>query len=262
MAAAVVILLVLAGLSGFPSARASGYPVLATADEGRFLTNLSAPVLGPGGSGPIGFEVRDPLAAALSDAVLTIQPYGFNAFPGNATGPVPGGSVLTFSGGSPNGSGISVAIGPLGPGARFEAPGNVSIRVAAASSAPSGTYALRTSLSFRSGGTVYLLESRGFFSAAQWAGATLVHNGTAEQPTLNLTCLGVSGITAETAVLVQTNSVAPWLYGILAASLVLAAVGAFVAWRRGPSSRSGARAPPPPQKARTAFGRSRRSDGD
>jgi len=259
LAPALSVLLVVGGLAVLPAACAVGYPTLPVSDGGRFLSNLSAPTLAPGASGTLSFTVSNPLAGALSDVVLTLQVYGFNAFPGNATGPLPSAGASLFSGVGSNGSAQVLSIGTIGPGGSYSAPGNTSVAVSAGSSAPSGTYAIRTSLAFTIGGVGYRLESRGFFSASQWASATTLPNNAS---TLNLSRLGVSGVIPETALLVETNSIAPWLYGVLAASLILAAAGGYVAWRRTSRSSSGARTPPPPQKARTALGRSRRSDGD
>jgi hypothetical protein len=259
LAVALALLLLGGGALGAPTARAAGYPALPAADEGRFLSGIAAPVLAPGGSGALTFTLTDPLSTALAGVVLTFGLYGFNAFPGNATGPLPSDGVPTFTGVGAAGASDSVRIGALGPGESFSPAGNVSVGLSVPASAPSGTYAIRTSLAFRAGNTSYLLESKGYFTAAQWASATILPNRSA---TLNLSRLGVSGVLAETALLVETNSIAPWLYGVLAASLLLAAAGGYVAWRRSSRSSSGARTPPPPQKARTAFGSSRRSDGD
>jgi hypothetical protein len=254
-----------------PAARATGYPVLPEVDEGRFLTNLSAPILSPGGSGALTFTVANPLAGPITAVVLTFELYGFNAFPGNATGPLPESGAPVFPGGAFNGSGDVIRIAQVGPGGSYSAPGNTSVTISVPSSAPSGTYAIRSSLAFSAGGKGYVLESRGFFSAALWSSATILPNGSRlpngsllpnGTPTLNLSRLGVSGVIPETALLVETNSVAPWLYGVLAASIVLAALGGYFAWRRGSRSSSGARKPPPPQKARTALGKRRRSEGD
>jgi len=237
-----------------PSARAA-FPPLPLADDGRFVSGLTAPVLAPGSSGTVSLELSDPLGAAdLLDTSLSIGIYAFNAYPGNATQSVPAGAIsLSASGRS--GSNLTLSLGTVVPGA----PVAVQIAVASASSAPSGTYALRFQLEFMANGTSYLLDSRGEFTDAEWAAATAGPNGTS---TLNLTTLGVSGIVPETGVLVQANPFPTALAVILAASLILAAAGGYYAFRRAPRSRSGAATPDDPSQAPTALGKRRKSDGD
>ena len=157
LAPALSVLLVVGGLAVLPAACAVGYPTLPVSDGGRFLSNLSAPTLAPGASGTLSFTVSNPLAGALSDVVLTLQVYGFNAFPGNATGPLPSAGASLFSGVGSNGSAQVLSIGTIGPGGSYSAPGNTSVAVSAGSSAPSGTYAIRTSLAFTIGGVGYRL---------------------------------------------------------------------------------------------------------
>lgn len=229
---AVLLLVLLAA----PRANAAGYPPLPIGLDRGFLKNLSAPDLAPGGTGTVAYTVGDPLTGSIAEVELTLDLYAFNAFPGNATSTVPvsGAPVLTTPGSS--GSWANLSIGILGPG---QSAGG-SVEVATSASTPAGAFAVRTALSFvlTSNGTAYRLESRGWFTATTWNDATSGPNGSA---TLNLSVLGVSGVTPETAVYVSSSSWDWALGAILAAALVLVGAAAFVYFRRGPGSRSGTR---------------------
>jgi hypothetical protein len=249
-----VVALLLAASAPAHAAPAS-YPPLPLADDRGFLGNLTAPSLVPGGSGSISFTVGNPTRGTLEDAELTLQVYAFNAFPGNATstGSVAGAPVLsnaTASGGS-----VGFAVGTLGPGAVDRG----SVGVATSSNTPSGTFAVRTGLSFNENSTGYLLESRGWFSATTWANATELANGSA---TLNLSRLGVSGVLPETGVVIVVSEFPTVLAALLAAGIALVGVGAWIYFRRRPSSRSGTRRADDDHHAPTAFGNNRTSDGD
>ncbi len=253
--------LLLAGalVVGAAAPASAAYPTLPASDGGQVLSNLSAPVLAPGSSGAFGFRLANPLAGPMTSVTLSFGFYSFVAFPGNASAVPPTGETPTFSGPGTSGTNGSITLASLAAGSSFDVPDDERISVSAPGGAPDGTFALRFALSFTEGSVAYRFESRGFFSDAQWANATLLPNGAS---TLNLTRLGVSGVLPETAVLVRADTITPILYGILAASLVLAAAGGYVAWRRGPGSRSGERPAPRPQSAPSAFGKSRTSDGD
>jgi len=230
------------------------YPTVPVGLDSGFLHDLAAPVLAPGGTGTITLTVGNPLAGTISAVVASIGLYAFNAYPGNATGGLPTDSpTLTYQGRT--GATATLDVGDLASGgaATFD------IAVAAPTDCPSGAFAVRTSVDFTSNGTAYRLASRGFFSDALWAQATAGPNRTS---VLNLTVLGVSGVVPETGVLVRANPYPSVLYVVLAAALVLAAAGGYYAWRRGPSSSSGARSPDPPSQADSAFGKSRTRDGD
>jgi hypothetical protein len=260
----VVLALVLVGVLLLPAWSAATAPptgpTAPIATWGRFLTGIAMPTLAPGGSGVVAFSVQDPLGVAITGVVLTLGVYGFNAYPGNATGPVPtNGPTFSGAGVAPSDS-VTLSVGGLTPnGTSYSSPGTVSLVVDAPSGAPQGTYAVRTSLAFVAGGSSYLLESRGFFTAAEWASATAPPGAPS---TLNVSRLGVSGVIPETGVLVRSNPFPVALSVVLAGAVVLAAVGGYWAVRRGPRSRSGARAGPPPNQAETAFGNRRSNDGD
>ncbi|MFI5415631.1 MAG: hypothetical protein ACHQ16_08330, partial [Candidatus Lutacidiplasmatales archaeon] len=233
---------------------------LPTAQWGDFLGGLTVPALAPASSGVISFTVADPLGVPLSGVVLTLGLYEFNAYPGNATGPVPSPNPEFSGPGLSPGSSIAISVGNLTPGgAEFSSPGSLAVTVSVPSGAPEGTYAIRTSLVFRAGGDGYLLESRGFFSAAQWENAT-ASPGTPSA--LNATRLGVSGVIPESGLLVRSNPFPVALAVVLGGALVLAGVGGYWAVRRGPRSKSGAKAGPPPSQAETALGKRRSNDGD
>jgi len=232
----VVIVLALASLTTLvPNAAATTFPPLPVALDATFLSNLSGADLGPGGQSALGFQVADPPTfAPMTAVVLTLDVYAFNAFPGNATSSVASAGTPVLLASSASGTSVNVSLSSVFPGDRVEG----SVGVATSSNTPSGTFAVRTALTFTANGTHYRLESRGWFSASLWDAATELPNGSV---TLNLTMLGVSGVTAETAILVSSSSWDWALALILGASLVLIGAGAFVYFRRGPKSSSGAR---------------------
>lgn len=217
-------------------AQGSSYPPLPVRLDRDLLGNLSAPALTAGASGEVTFTVGNPLGATIAGVTVTLNVYAFNAFPGNATSTVPvaGAPVLSVPGSS--GAWANVSVGALAPGEVV--PGSVA--VATSASTPDGTFAVRTAVSFdlASNGTPYRLESRGWFSSAEWEAATELPNGSV---TLNLTTLGVSGVTPETAVYVQSSGWDWVLAVLLAAAAALLGAAAWVYFRRGPGSTSGTR---------------------
>jgi hypothetical protein len=217
-----------------PGAAPGAYPVLPTALDRDFLGNLSAPSLSPGGSGSVDFSVSDPLAGDLTGVVLTLGLYAFNGFPGNATGgiPVAGAPVLTTA--TTSGAEANVSLGTIAP--RNTATGSVGL--ATGSTTPSGTFAIRTAVTFSENGTAYRLESRGWFSAAQWAYATELPNGSVG---LNVSRLNVSGVVPETALLVSSSDLAWGIFAVAAAGVILVGAGAWVYFRRASKSSDGAR---------------------
>ncbi len=228
---AVVLILLLA----MPSpVRAAPYPPLPIGDGAILLGNLSGPVLAPGASGKISFSVVDPLTASLAGATLTLAVYAFNAFPGNATSTVPVSGAPLLSNATSSAAQVTVPVGALAPGARYVG----QVGVATSSTTPVGAFAVRTELDFTANGTAYRLQSRGWFTAGQWAAATQGSNGTA---TLNLSVLGVSGVLPETSVVVASSTF-PWiLAGLAAGGTILVGLGAWFYFRRTSSSRSGTR---------------------
>jgi hypothetical protein len=266
-AVAPALLALLLLLGAWPIAGMAPSASVPIGDDGRFITNLSAPVLAPGDHGYLSMDVSNPLASPLTPLLMWAV-YAFNAYPGNATGPLPvaaptpAGQFAT-AGDGPQGlpgnltyvDGDFATFGTLAPGQTVP----YQDEVVTSASTPSGDYAVRISLQWNDpNGSPVVLESRGFFSNVTWAAATHGPNGT---PTLNLTVLGVDGVLPETAILVRANPF-PWiLYPILGGALILAAAGGYYAFRRR-GSRSGAIGPDEPSHAPRAFGKRRRSDGD
>ena len=213
---------------------AAGVPPLPSAVYTAFLTELAVPVAAPGSTVTLQGLLSNPLSDPINAVNLTFQLYEFNGYPGNGTGPLPSAGNPTFV--SPHASGSvewfdEVA---LAPGASV----SVAATIAVPSGAAAGDYAVRTGLEFASNGTTYLLESRGYFSYAEWTNATTLPGGGS---TLNVSRLGVSGILPETAISVQSSPFPIVLAALLGGALVLAGAGAYYAVRRGPGSRSGAR---------------------
>jgi hypothetical protein len=217
-------------------AAANAFPPLPIELGRQFVGNLSGPSLSPGGSGTLGFTVANPLSGAIEGVTLTLQVYAFNGFPGNATSLVPLASAPILTTPTSSGGSANVSMGSLVAGSVYHG----SVGVTTSSSTPSGAYAVRTALSFSlaSNSTAYRLESRGWFNASTWSAATELPNGSV---TLNLSRLGVSGVTPETAILVSSSDW-DWVLGVvLASAIVLAGAAAWVYFRRGPGSTSGAR---------------------
>jgi hypothetical protein len=224
---AIVVLAVAPG--GLPGARGASYPVLPLGLDRAFLENLSGAELAPGASGALGFRVGNPLAVPMDAVEITAAVYAFNAFPGNATSTVAVSTAPVLSNGTASGLEVNESLGTLAPGAVRP----LSIPVVASSTSPAGTFAVRTALRFVANGSAYLLESRGWFTAAAWATATAGPNGSVD---LNVSALGVSGVLPETSVLVQSTGLTEALWAILGVGLVVIAVGAYWYYRRSNSS--------------------------
>ena len=233
--AVVVTLLLSSPLIASSAAQPTGYPTLPLGFDATFLSNLSGPDLAPGNSGTLSFHVGDPSRlAAISDVTLTLDVYAFNAFPGNATSTLASAGTPVLVTPTSSSTEVNISLPSLLPGG-YDAG---SVGVASASDTPTGTFAVRTALVFAANGTVYRLASRGWFSASVWESATILPNGSA---TLNLSKLGVSGVTAETSILVSSSSWEWALAFILAGAVVLVGAGAFVYFRRASKSSAGAR---------------------
>ena len=218
-----------------PAVGATGFPPLPVGYDATFLSNLSAPDLAPGSSGTLSFHVADPASfAPMTDVVLTLDVYAFNAFPGNATSSIATAGAPVLITPTTSGTTANLSLASLSTGGQEDG----SVGVATAVDTPIGAFAVRTALSFVANGIDYRLESRGWFTASEWTAATELANGST---TLNLSLLGVSGVTAETAILVASSNWDWALALILVASLVLVGAGAFVYFRRGPKSSSGVR---------------------
>jgi hypothetical protein len=215
---------------------AAPYPPLPIALDRSLLGNLTGPTLTPGASGGVTFTVSDPFSSAIAAVLVTLDVYAFNGFPGNDTSAAPVAGAPTLTTPASSGPYANVSAGTIAPHAEFDG----SVGVVTSASTPSGAFAVRLALSFTSttNGTVYRLESRGWFSAATWAAATELPNGSA---TLNLSVLGVSGVVPETTVYVATSAWDWVLASVLVAALVLVGAGAWVYFRRGPGSTSGTR---------------------
>jgi len=218
-----------------PEATAAVYGTINLSLDRDFLANLSVPSIAPGSTTSLHYALADPRAmgGTLTKVRLTFQVYAFNGYPGDASALLPVANAPVLSNATGSGASVTMALASLARGA----PAVGSVGVAASANTPAGTFAIRTALSFNLGATAYLLESRGWFSAATWASATETPNGSA---TLNLSALGVSGVIAESAVLVIASDWGWALGALLAGAFVLLAAGAWVYSRRGPDSRSGA----------------------
>jgi hypothetical protein len=255
-ASSIAAALLLLSIVSAGDAAAAGAPPLPIADDGKFLPSISLPTLAPGGTELLSFQLSNPMGTTLANLSLSFEFYAFNPAPGTGAGPLPSSAP-----------GFAQTNGSWGPNATFPLPslaGGASLAlsdaVRAPPSAPEGTYAVRTSLTFVANGTGYRLWSAGHFAPALWSSATTGPNGTS---VLNLSRLGVSGVLPETALEVRSPALSYALYAILGAAVVLAAVGGYWAGRRGPGSRSGAkRAPPAESQAPSALGKRRTRDGD
>lgn len=244
------ILLAALPLGAAAPARAA-YPGLPLALDIEFLTGLGVPSLAPGASGTLFANLTNPLPSLMTAVVLGFEVYSFVAYPGNTSSPPPLSSPA-LAGGNRVGSPSVYSLASLGPGTTLPVPLTVSVP----SGAASGAYLVRVSLAFDANGSSYLLESRGYFSPEAWANAT-GPNGSVEASRL-----GVSGVLPETAVPVRSNAFPLVLYPLLGASLVLAGLGGYYAFGRGPKSSAGARLDSPPQRAPRAFGKRRKREGD
>lgn len=110
------------------------------------------------------------------------------------------------------------------------------------STTPVGAYSVRTALTFTAAnGTVYRLESRGWFTQALWEAATEEPNGSTVLDNHSLSILNVSGVVPETSIQVTSSALDVALYVILAAVFILVGAGAYFYFARSAHSKSGAR---------------------
>jgi hypothetical protein len=252
---AFLLVLPLATVAPGSSAAAAPGASIPLGDDGRFVTNLSAPLLDAGEAGSLTFRLTDILPSPMTGVLLSFGIYAYVASLGSAPSGIPEGALQLVVGGM-SGANASESLGTLAPGATVS--GTVS--VLASSAAPAGAYLIRTGLSFGWNGSQVRFESRGFFSQAQWEAAT--SSGPSAGPSPNLTVLGVDGIVPETSVGVRSNGWQLPIIALAAGGLALAAIGAFLYFRRGPSSSSGAVSVAAPQSAPNALGKKRTNDGD
>lgn len=263
----VLLFLLLSGIaagSGTGGSPLAVPPALPVNFGGAFLA-FDAPALGPGSSGTLTVSVTDPSTVAgwnlsISGGELELQIYRY-AYQGTAQNLSSGDAWAATFGGS--GSFENLTLPPLGVGAST----SFSVPVSVPSSASSGTYFVRDSVSLSAGGQAFVLRSRGYFSDALWNSATLQNCGPNDNctPTLNLTMLGVSGVSPETGISV-VNTWVPWvLGGVLAASIALAGAAGYVAFRprrATGASRSGTSSSRRRSQADKALGKRRSKDGD
>ena len=250
---AVIAVLLLMG-SSLPTTAAQAQPKLP--DEGSaFVVSLSVPSVTAGGETALAFVLQNPLPTPVTRITFTADLYAFNAFPGNATSPQPPPRAPLIGNGSASGRSVDRSWAAWPAGSRWSG----SFPLTSSAETPIGTYAIRTRLTFELNGSLDRLESRGWFSASAWASATQTTNGTA---TLNLSRLGVAGILPETAVQILGPGLSDVLVGLIVAAFVLAGIGAYLYFRRGPGSSSGVEAGSPASHAPSALGRRRRREGD
>ncbi len=260
LAGRVVVFLVVATIlglvaPGLPAARATPYPTVPVGLDRWFVSNLTGAELAPGGSGAISFTVGDPLAGlAISSTVLTLQVYAFNAFPGNATSTVAVAAPPVLASSSGSGAAANVSLGTVAAGSvRRGFGGRAILRDDAERDLRGANRA-----AVRRRGADYLLESRGWFTDAQWSAATAGPGGSVD---LNVSALGVSGVIPDTSILVSSSDLSTAIYAVLGAGLVLVGLAAWLYFRP-PKSSSGVRKEPADIHAPSAFGKSRTKDGD
>jgi hypothetical protein len=225
--AAVVVAIVVS----LPATSGAPNPTLPVALGSRFVGNVSAPSLTAGDSGTMSFTLHNPLNGTIRAISLSLQLYNFSAFPGGASGSGTLSDPPVLS--TPTSAGLwaNFTWASLAAGASISPRGTVGVTTSSVT--PLGAYAVRFALRFTgSNGTVYLLESRGWFPAALWAEATSGPNGTTELTSHSLELLNVSGVLPETSIQVTGSSLDIALYVILAVALVLTGFGAYVYFRR------------------------------
>ncbi len=246
--------IVMAALAPAGTVSATPYPRLPVFVGNHLLGNLSGPTLNAGSSGSLGLTVQDLLPWPMSVIALTLDIYAMGSNAGPAT---PIGSsmtpLLTGTNGV-SGSNITFPVPPLAPGG----VATVTVPVSTSASIGAASFLVRTALEFTANSTRYLLESRGWFSSTVWQNATELVNGSA---TLNLAALGVSGVTPESSIIVQTVTWAWVVYGMIAGAIALVGLGAFFYFRRTGSS-AGAMRSPGASQAPSALGKRRKSEGD
>jgi hypothetical protein len=256
-----LVLTVLLGLAAVGStgrvqaSTGAGVPPIPLGTDGRFLTNLSSPVLPPSGVGQITFDLEDPLPSALTAVTVVLEIYAYVPSLGAPAQAVPQGAVEFGTGvaspgsASASGGSIEMNLSAVEPGSHE----SIGAQVLAASGADLGSYLVRTALEFTSNGSSYRFESEGYFAPATWAEAT--NRSSLGGPGVNLTLLGVDGITPDTAIGLAQDPYTVPIYALAGGGILLAGAGAYLYFRTGPGSRSGAAAGAAPQSAPKAVGK-------
>lgn len=251
-----------------PAVASSPPPIHPVNIPGELLAFSSPPSLEPGGSGVLTASLSnpaaDPLNGSLTGATLELQVYRF-AYEGNSQNLTRGDSwavSLSLSDGE-SGSSVNASFPTVAPGSEQA----LSVGLTVPSSATQGSYFVRDRLNFSANGISYALASVGFFPTSLLDRALLTCGASNCTPYVNLTLLGVSGLSPETSISVTSPWTAVILGIVLAAAAGLAIAAGYVAFRRrgkpveGGSS-SGTRPSPRRKKAATALGNKRTNDGD
>lgn len=230
-------------------------------NEGERLLSLSAPSISPGTSGSLTVLVSNPFNVTLSALSLSIQLYRWDEVGGS------GGNLSATDGWAPS---LSIGGGAPGLGILWSTSGLLAdqskvlqVNVNVLSGTPPATYFIKDAMNVTtSSGSHYTLLSRGYFTDALWARATLPAKDGA--PTLNLTLLNVSGVLPESSIVVESTAQVPWIWAILGIALGLGAFGGYL-WARKPKgqrSSEGANPSLSRSRAERAFGKRRKRDGD
>lgn len=245
-------------LTALPSARASPPASAPLALDRDLLSNLTAPSVNPGASSSVSYSVADPAwFGSLSSVVLVFQVYAWNHYPGGSPGGVPSGAAPLLLANGRSALVANITIGSVASGTATHG----SVGFVTSAGTPTGTYAIRAKLTFTENASGYVFESRGWFSESAWQNATTAPNGSGM---VNASRLGVSGILPETAVYVAPSDWAWAIGALVAGGLVLVGAGAWLYFRRGSKSSSGAAngEAPGAMNAPSAFGNSRSNPGD
>lgn len=213
-------------------------PAPSNASEGTLA--LTSPAVAPGGSGTLTLNLSNPFSKEISTLTWSLDLYFWTAMDNSsagAIGPSDGWAPHLAVGGNSPSARISASAASLSPGTTR----SVDVEVSVPSGCPAGSYFLRSAMNVTlSNGTMYVFQSRGFFSNSLWQEATVASGN---RSTLNLTMLNVSGISPETSIIVSSGGVALWIWGILGMALILGGIGGYLWMRsdRQEASTSGAR---------------------
>lgn len=208
-------------------ATSAASPPQLPANEGEKLVAFSSSTLDAGQSGTLTVTLSNPLTSTISALGLSLDIYswqGASGGGGNLSGSDTWAPSLSYGGGSASSS-VYISVSALLTSTSVEE----SVGIAVPGGCPEGSYFIRDAANVTmANGTRYTLLSRGYFSSQLWQRAT---SGPDNRSTLNLTLLNVSGVLPETSIPVGSSSLVPWIWAILGASAVLAAVAAYL-WSR------------------------------